>query len=486
MLLENVDLLIINEFSEPYFKVRYSGPYVLASYLRNRGFRVQVIDYISHFTDEQLVKALKVCVGPKTLAIGLAGTFTVAIKPTYTAKDTPEARTGWPIAEPRRIDLFLDTVRSINPKTKIIMGGNRYNSYVHPRDVDTLFLGFSEVSLLHYLEALKISQSFVPQTINEEKQDGWNREAFLYSNEDNILQGETLPLEISRGCIFNCKYCSYPRRGAKDMTYVKDEDIILAQLQNNYEKFGVLNYALTDDTHNDTEEKLHRLIRVQEKLGIKINYSAYTRLDLIHTFPHTAELLWKAGMRGPMFGIETLNWEAGKMIGKGLHPDKIRAALHRLRTEWGNDVGTQGMFILGLPKQSRLDTIRMAKELMDPSFPLHYVIFYALIIQPLKDNSEFNKDPLRFGYDTSTKRAGEWVREDGFTSDEAKQLQLLYTNEMIDTKRNKFGGVLPFLVSNGGRPLQSMIGKTIELSQQDYNDSNRYVASYISKVFSEG
>jgi radical SAM superfamily enzyme YgiQ (UPF0313 family) len=484
MLLENVDLLILNEFSDPYFKVRYSGPYVLASYLRNRGYRVQILDYVSHFTDAQLVKALRVCVGPKTLAVGLAGTFTVSLKATYSAKDTPEARTGWPLCQPRRIDLFLDTVRSINPETKIIMGGHRHG-YDYPRDVDTLFLGFSEVSLFNYLETLRINNSWVPKVVQEEKQEGWNRDVFLYSEEDNILPGETLPLEISRGCIFNCKYCTYPRRGAKDFTYVKDEDVIRTQLSHNYDKFGVLNYTLTDDTHNDTEEKLKRLIRVQKELGIQIRYSAYARLDLIHTFPHTADLLFQAGMRGPMFGIETLNWEAGKMIGKGLHPDKVRATLHRLRAEWGDEVGTEGMFILGLPKQSRLDMVRMAKELMDPSFPLHYVIFYALIIQPLKEDSAFNREPEKFGYDTSVKAAGNWVRDDGFTADEARQMQILYTNQMIETQRNKFGGVLPFLVSNGGRSLQSMIGKPLELSQRDYIDATRYMERYLAKVFSE-
>ena len=41
------------------------------------------------------------------------------------------------------------------------------------------------------------------------------------------------------------------------------------------------------------------------------------------------QLLKDSGLASAHFGIETLNHQAGKAIGKGLHPDKVIEELYR-------------------------------------------------------------------------------------------------------------------------------------------------------------
>ena len=53
------------------------------------------------------------------------------------------------------------------------------------------------------------------------------------------------------------------------------------------------------------------------------------------------------GCRGMFLGVETLTHEAGKIAGKGLHPDKVKEILNWLRKEGGDEVFILASFIIG-------------------------------------------------------------------------------------------------------------------------------------------
>ena len=60
---------------------------------------------------------------------------------------------------------------------------------------------------------------------------------FRWNKNDCIQTGETLPLEISRGCIFKCKFCRYPYIGKTKNDFSKSIDNVVEELEYNYNNF---------------------------------------------------------------------------------------------------------------------------------------------------------------------------------------------------------------------------------------------------------
>ena len=53
--------------------------------------------------------------------------------------------------------------------------------------------------------------------------------------------------------------------------------------------------------------------------------------DLIASRPQDRELMAEIGFWGHYYGIETLNHESGKTIGKGINPDKLKTELKAIK-----------------------------------------------------------------------------------------------------------------------------------------------------------
>lgn len=487
MLLENVDLLIISEFANPVFKSRYSGPYVLASYLRRLGFRVQIIDYSSVFADNGILHIIRTCVGKDTIAVGISDTFSYYSTHINSFRKNKFTEHGWPFYREERIQMFVDEVKRVNSETQIIMGGAKSTRYhVKPPYIDVMFRGFAEASLASYLVSRKLGKR--PESVIDELPIAdWKEFPTHFATEDNVLPNETLPLEISRGCIFNCKYCSYPRKGAKDFDYIKSEEALYETLWINYSEYGVRRYMLTDDTHNDSMFKLERLLKVAQRLPFKLEYSSYIRVDLLHRYPEMIDLLKEIGLKGAMMGIETLNWETGRIIGKGLHPEKTLETLHRMRESWGDTIGMQGMFILGLPRQSYEDAVKMCEQISAWDFPLHEALFFPLYLMPnAKVRSAFDNDWKSFGYVLEEKN--KWTNDRGLTFNQASELATRVTEQNRKSGREKFAGNLPLQLANSGYTPDELIGKPVRnfLESEELTTRTRqYVDRYRQKVFED-
>lgn len=211
-------------------------------------------------------------------------------------------------------------------------------------------------------ERLKNPTHVPPYVCNNGDYDdvGFRTSKILWNHNDFVTPDSVLPLEISRGCAFNCAYCSYDRKSMFD-TY-KDPEILRQELIYNYEKFGVTQYMLIDDLYNDSKKKVRELYdRVWSRLPFKPEWSGYMRLDLLWNDPESAEIIKASGARLGSFGIETLHEKAGRSVGKGLGRRRIIESLEHLKKTWGNDVLVSAYFIAGLPHEP-LDSIKESME----------------------------------------------------------------------------------------------------------------------------
>ena len=150
-----------------------------------------------------------------------------------------------------------------------------------------------------------------------------------------IQETEVLPIELSRGCQFKCRFCRYPLLGKKKNTYIRDYDLIEKEFLENYYRYGITKYFFLDDTVNESDEKVEKLAEIVQRLPFKLNWFGYNRVDLIGVKPHSIELLKLSGLKSSFFGIESFHLKASKVVGKGWNGAKGKEFLLELREHWG-------------------------------------------------------------------------------------------------------------------------------------------------------
>jgi len=190
----------------------------------------------------------------------------------------------------------------------------------------------------------------VPYIVNNDHYDNteFKDSQIYWTDTDFIEPNDWLPIEIARGCAFNCAYCNYPRRGEFDS--YRHAKSMREELIRNYETFGVTKYTLVDDLYNDSKDKVRFLYdEVWSRLPFNPEWISFMRLDMFWADPESAEIVMASGARYGGFGIETLNDQAGKRIGKGLGKKRIIETLTHLKQVWADQVLIGANMIAGLP-----------------------------------------------------------------------------------------------------------------------------------------
>jgi radical SAM superfamily enzyme YgiQ (UPF0313 family) len=142
---------------------------------------------------------------------------------------------------------------------------------------------------------------------------------------------------------------------------------------------------------------------------------------MIISKPHTAPLLYESGMRSVFFGIESLNHESGKSIGKGMDPERLKDGLYEIKALPGwKDIVTSSGFIIGLPFDTE-ETIQATFDwLLRPDCPLDSFSPAPLSITPF---SAIGKNMEKYGYKWDEN--GEWYSK-WMTEARAKELEMEY------------------------------------------------------------
>lgn len=395
------------------------GAFKVASVLRKHGYPTLVVNHMSAFSLEEFKKIIDIAVSDQTKIVGFSTTFL----------QKKEIRNGEEVFVPVEFDtLFpqgkefeiecISYIKSKNPNVKILSGGGKTIPECSNINVDYAFIGYSETSIVNLMDHIvsdsPLNKSFVNQsgiTIVDDRTAPNYRfvdDSMVWQDTD-IVNHKVLPIEIGRGCIFKCKFCSFPLNGKKNLDYMKDPNLIYEELLDNYNRFGIYHYLIVDDTFNDHVGKLQSLEEVIKKLPFQPLFWCYTRLDLLCTRPETLPMLYNIGVRAMYFGIETLDLTAGRIIGKGYDRTKQIAMISHIRETYP-DVSMHGGFIAGLPKEP-LDSIKLTcSQLANGEIPLHSWMIRPLFINEnttaLNFNSDINVNYKSYGYESTGTHSG--------------------------------------------------------------------------------
>lgn len=461
-------VILFTDITNSIIPVKTIGAYKIANVLRQNGYKTLVINDINYIVQnrmDELFAFLDTIVTDETLYFGFSSTFLSVIKDkdgdflvsavgntlwsdkTYKRPydyDDDEISQNFFLNE--KFATFLDRIKKYNKK--IVMGGANHTAYLINNLIkpDHWIQGLAETSIIQFTKDLKEGKD-IPQLYK------YDRFATLYdfhntsgtfSHEDFVLDYETLPIEFSRGCRFKCKFCSYPLlgRSPKDNRYVKSEEAIYQELKYNYENFGVENYYFLCDTFNETTDKIRMTKNAIHRAGINPKFFSYLRIELLHKNPEQISILRDMGIGAAHFGIESLNYNAAKSIGKGLDPEQILKTVDKCRDTWGNETVIHGSFIIGLPHDSPEKCDVWTQNLRNASTGLTSVTIKPLAIsQKIKDEnmfySEFEQNMEKYGYKSYNDN---WINEH-WTYDEACKYANQLTEDCWNTRQY---GMIPF------------------------------------------
>jgi hypothetical protein len=406
---------------------RSLGPYRIASALEDEGYSSFVLEYVEELTADEIIKILSKHIGDETLWVGFSSTFfwakrIVSNLNSVTVNNTPDQM--YYDNDYSNVLKVIEYIKS-NSKAKLIYGGAKVPFFLVDKNIDYYVTGNADNSIIDVTNFIagKVDKIEHTETYNDHvivdslkypEPDVKNVSTHWWNKEYNILPNEGLPIELARGCIFKCKFCNYPLLGKKKGTYLRDANQIKNEMIKIWESHGTESFYLTDDTFNDDNDKLDALHKIFTELPFKPKFSCYLRLDLINKYPHQADQLVDMGLIGNFFGIETIQPESAKAIGKGLHPNKVKDRLYWLREKWQGKVNSEAGFILGLPYDNLAYFNELLSWCMEDDNPLQSIHFYPLMLFHYKEkelrpySSEFSLNPEIYGYEFNEGNSAFW------------------------------------------------------------------------------
>lgn len=342
---------------------RVPASHRIATHLRSNQWDVEVLDFTLFWTFDELKEFFKSRITKDTKFIGLSFLYS------FTSDNF-------------LIEQICTYLKEKYPNILLIGGGQFEPLFIDY--LDYFIIGYGENALDTILK-YEFSNGIKPvytehnnikyiDSLTNYSSSPWKNPNIIFSDNDFIQQNEWGFIEFARGCKFNCKFCNFPIRGAK-YDASRDKENVYEQLMDAYDRFGMTNYTITDNTFNDTTEKISKFADVIEQLPFKPWFTGFIRADLLITRPSDRYELLRMGMLGQFYGIESFNPETVRFIGKGLHPDKMKEGLIDIKDFFIKHVGKKFRpainLIAGLPYETQESLELTYQWIKNNWFPLY-------------------------------------------------------------------------------------------------------------------
>ena len=360
---------------------RSAGGHRIATWIREHGWDIEVIDFWPAWTREELVELFEKRVRKDTVWVGLSAMF-----PLGGAGKKNQNRV-------KEITDNLKYIRELYPDL-VFVGGSQNISATLGYPLDYYMGGFAEYGILELLKMIT-GQSHncivhereywgATRKVVECKRDypAWPMpDARMRYEERDFMRSDEIPMiELARGCVFKCKFCSFTVLGVKG-DHSRCGDSLREELTENYERWGISTYTISDETINDSPEKLKKIADVIRSLPFEVNIAGYMRADLLVAKPSTWQDLWDMGLWSHFYGIESFNHKAAAYVGKGMNPDRLKEGLLKVQ-DWFQAKGKYRATIsqiIGLPHETR-ETFLDGRDWIMENMPGHSYNFYPLMI----------------------------------------------------------------------------------------------------------
>ncbi len=376
--------------------VRGGGAHRIATVLREHGWDVEVIDYAAYWPLELLKELVKSRVHSGTVFIGFStffnywndnlNKFSEWIKQKYPNIKTVIGGQSVALTPANHIEYWIDSFgeNAILELVKSFTGNS-----TQPIKYDLSSFGSKKL--------IKSLHSYPAYPLNSYK--------VIMENRDYLEPWEWVGTEFSRGCKFSCDFCNFPILGIKG-DYSRDQEDFEYEMRYNYDNFGITNYLVADETFNDRVEKIEKFANVAERLEFRPFFSGFVRADLMIAKPESWEQFKRLNFLGHYYGIESFNYETAKVVGKGMHPDRLKEGLIDAKNYFLKDRFYRGTIslIVGLPHETK-DTLEQTERWMIDNWKDQAALVFPLDIDDLEisgstltNDSKISKNYSKYGY----------------------------------------------------------------------------------------
>lgn len=163
---------------------------------------------------------------------------------------------------------------------------------------------------------------------------------------------EIIPLITSRGCTYNCEFCSEVEMFGRHYRF-RPEQKVIEDIRYYDRRYGRIDIFIAEDNFGADPDRVERLCGQIIKHGLVRPYSGQVRLDLAK-FPELVALMNRAGFERAYIGYESINPKSLEEIKKGLRYESMPGytkVFHRC------GISIHAMWILGLDYDS-LETVK--------------------------------------------------------------------------------------------------------------------------------
>lgn len=286
---------------------------------------------------------------------------------------------------------LIKLIRNVLPKTVIIAGGPHLSALPEETlkeipELDIVIQGEGEMTMLELVQALENNKS-----LQEIKGIYYreNNQIFSTPVRELIQNLDLLPfpardkfpldkykthppygrknpymhLITSRGCPFNCAFCSKSVFGRR--LRVRSAVNVVDEVEELIKKYKIKELKFYDDDFTLDMKRAEEICDEILRRKIKIPWSCTTRVDLVNE--QLLKKMEKAGCWLISYGVESASQDLLNVMNKGITIEQIKQAFEWTRK---TKIKILAYFMIGLPGETRKSiekSIKFAKEL-NPDF----------------------------------------------------------------------------------------------------------------------
>jgi radical SAM superfamily enzyme YgiQ (UPF0313 family) len=205
----------------------------------------------------------------------------------------------------------------------------------------------------------------------------------------DAAEEKMLLLETTRGCVFNCKFCYYPK--SYDQQYFLSPELVRAGLRHAVDR-GVEEVFLLDPTLNQRKDfaDLLRLL-AEENRGQQFKYFGELRAEGITE--RTARLLREANFTEVEVGLQSIGRDAMNLMDRN---NNLRAFERGVRAMMAEGIEVKVDLIIGLPGDTAESIRRGMRYLRDGGLYSDVQVFNLAVLPGTAFRQEAEELGLRF------------------------------------------------------------------------------------------
>ncbi len=379
----NLNLQLVNAISGGdrttlRFSIPTIGPAVIGSYLQQQGIEVEIRDF---YFDE--VSAFDVDI------VGISSTFMGV----------------------ENVREIADQIREQNPAATIVLGGPLSWSVSPSKlleavpSLNCIVLREGEQTFLELIHELRNggNMASVKGLFFQNSGTGFETPSRSLLEGDMLSQPAwelmgipspkrlpVLPVETSRGCPYNCAYCSEVHYWGKPVRY-RTSDSVVNELRHNVEQFGIKTFRFTDSCFSAPVARCSEICdAIYQRCirdGLDVKWSSYARIQNLDRV--LLEKMKRSGCVALDIGVESGASSVLRNMGRNYSPETAVEVARVAR-----DVGiiTNFNIVVGFPGETS-ETVQSTVEMINKAAPDTFSCF-LLFLAP---NTLASASPKKYG-----------------------------------------------------------------------------------------